>query len=55
MIESSAYLWEQTRDRDFTVDDLCQLLLDEYDVDEKTAHADAEAVAAKWLEIGIIE
>jgi hypothetical protein len=55
MNESSAYLWEQTRDRDFTVDDLCQLLLDEYDVDEKTAHADAEAVAAKWLEIGIIE
>ena len=55
MNESSAYLWEQTRDKDFTVDDLCQLLLDEYDVDEKTAHADAEAVAAKWLEIGIIE
>lgn len=55
MNESSAYLWEQTQDRDFTVDDLCQLLLDEYDVDEKTAHADAEAVAAKWLEIGIIE
>ena len=55
MNESSAYLWEQTRDRNFTVDDLCQLLLDEYDVDEKTAHADAEAVAAKWLEIGIIE
>jgi hypothetical protein len=55
MNESSAYLWEQTRDRDFTVDDLCQLLLDEYDVDEKTAHADAEAVAANWLEIGIIE
>ena len=55
MNESSAYLWDQTRDRNFTVDDLCQLLLDEYDVDEKTAHADAEAVAAKWLEIGIIE
>ena len=33
MNESSAYLWEQTRDRNFTVDDLCQLLLDEYDVD----------------------
>ena len=55
MNESSAYLWEQTRDRDFTVDDLCQLLLDEYDVDETTAYADAEAVVAKWLEIGIIE
>ena len=55
MNESSAYLWEQTRDRNFTVDDLCQLLLDESDVDEKTAHADEEAVAAKWLEIGIIE
>ena len=55
MNESSAYLWEHTKDGEFTVDDMCQLLLDEYDVDEKTAHADAEAVAAKWLEIGIIE
>lgn len=55
MNESSAYLWEHTKGADFTVDDLCQLLLDEYEVDEKTAHADAEAVVEKWKEIGIIE
>lgn len=55
MNESSAYLWEHTQNSDFTVDDLCHLLLDEYEVDEKTAHADAEAVIEKWKEIGIIE
>ena len=37
MNESSAYLWEHVAGRDFTAEDLCQLLLDEYEVDEKTA------------------
>lgn len=55
MNESSAYLWQKTQDTDFTVDDLCRLLLEEYEVDEATASADAKAVAEKWLEIGIIE
>ena len=55
MNESSAYLWEHTQGSDFSADDLCQLLLDEYEVDEKTARADAEAVIDKWKQIGIIE
>lgn len=55
MNESSAYLWEKTANRDFTAQDLCNLLLEEYEVDEKTAKVDAEAVARQWFDAGIIE
>ena len=55
MNESSAYLWEKVKGRDFTAEDLCQLLLDEYEVDEKTALADAKAVIGQWLGAEIIE
>ena len=55
MNESSAYLWEKITGRDFTAESLCQLLLDEYEVDETTALADAKAVVKQWAEAGIIE
>ncbi len=55
MNESSAYLWEKTVGREFTAEDLCQLLLDEYEVDETTALADAKAVVKQWAEAGIID
>lgn len=55
MNESSAYLWEKVIDSDFTAEDLCKYLLEEYDVDEKTALADAKAVIKQWTEAGIIE
>lgn len=55
MNESSAYLWEKVVGSDFTAEDLCKYLLEEYDVDEKTALADAKAVIKQWTEAGIIE
>lgn len=55
MNESSAYLWENTVDKEFSVSDLCQLLCDEYEVDNATAMKDAEDIAKKWIEAGIIE
>jgi hypothetical protein len=55
MNESSAYLWKQTEEKAFTAEDLAKLLLEEYDVDEPTALADAQSVATKWMEAGIVE
>ena len=55
MNESSAYLWEKVTGRDFTAEDLCQFLLDEYEVDETTALADAKTVVKQWADAGIIE
>lgn len=53
--ETAAYLWRAVEGKDFSVEDLTRLLLDEYDVDEATASKDAAAIAAKWKEIGLID
>ena len=51
---TAAYLWEQVSGLDeFTVEQLARLLTDKYEVDDATALKDAEAIAAKWKEIGI--
>lgn len=55
MNETSAYLWNVIQGKDFTVDDLVELLTQEYDVDEQTARKDAQALAKQWLEAGICE
>ena len=34
---------------------LTDMLLDKYDVDEKTAAQDAAELASKWIEAGIVE
>lgn len=52
---TAAYLWEAVEGKDFSVEDLKKLLLDEYEVDEQTASEDAAAIAAKWAEIGLTE
>lgn len=55
MNETSAYLWNAIQDKDFTVDNLVKLLMQEYDVDEQTARKDAQSLANQWLEAGICE
>lgn len=55
MNESAAYLWQKIEGKPFTVDDLTQLLLSEYEVDEATARQDADTVARQWLQAGIVE
>ena len=55
MNETSAYLWNAIQGKDFTVDDLVELLTQDYDVDEQTARKDAQALATQWLEAGICE
>ena len=56
MNESSAYLWKEIQQREsFTPEDLAQLLLDQYEVDENTALTDAKALAEQWIQAGIAE
>ena len=55
MNESSAYLWKKVQQMEsFTTEDLARLLQEEYEVDGDTALADAEDVAAQWLQAEII-
>ena len=54
--ESAAFLWENLpHDKNFTVQDMVQLLLEEYDVLKHIALADSEELLASWLSVGIVE
>lgn len=53
--ESSLYLWDALRGRDFTADDVVRLLLERYEVDEATARRDAGVWSARLAECGILE
>lgn len=55
MNDSAAYLWQALKDKEFTVDDMVRLLLEEYEVDEETAKKDASILAKQWTEAEIIE
>ena len=61
MNESSALLWNEIQGKDFSVEDLAQILTKNYQIDENTplpmsqALADAETVVQQWYETGIID
>lgn len=52
---TAAYLWQNVEGKEFTVQDLADLLTAEYEVDAKTALKDSELIAQKWMEAGIAE
>ena len=52
--ESAAYLWKSVDGKDITPEDLADLLVERYEIDRETALRDSEAIAAKWLEAGIV-
>lgn len=55
MNESSAYLWKNIQDKEFTEVELVKLLTEEYEVDEITAKQDVNALVKCWLNAEIIE
>lgn len=53
--ESAAYLWKSVDGREsFTAQDLADLLCERYEIDMETALRDSQAIAAKWIEAGIV-
>ena len=53
---TAAYLWENVAKREnFTVEDMVQLLLDEYEVEESVALEDCKLIAERWEEMGLLE
>jgi len=52
---TSVYLWESLVGREFTVEDVCSLLLEKYDVPEDKAGEDASAWVAKLEEAGALD
>ena len=52
--ESAAWLWNEVEGKEFTPETLAALLREQYEVDEATALADAKALAAQWVSIGLV-
>ena len=54
--ETAAYLWENVASKtSFTIDDMVELLLAEYDVEESIAREDCNMIAERWKEMLLIE
>lgn len=53
--ETAAFLWEKMVGLDFTARTMADALCEEYEVEPEVALKDAEALCAKWQEIGLIE
>ena len=53
---TAAYLWENIADKaEFTIEDMVQLLLEEYEVEEDVALEDCKLIAERWAEMGLID
>lgn len=54
MNESAAYLWKAIEGKDFTREDLVDLLFDKYEVSREQASADVEKLVATWIQEGVV-
>ncbi len=53
--ESAAFIWDNIKDKDFSLDDMVKLIMTEYDVDDETARKDCSQLLTQWKEVGYIE
>ena len=51
----AAYLWEHIEGHDFSIDDMVEAVLQEYEVDAETARQDCTSLVKKWIDAGIVE
>ena len=53
---TAAYLWENVAEKtNFTVEEMAELLLEEYEVESNIALEDCKLIAETWKEMGLIE
>ena len=53
--EPAAFLWRKVGDSEFTPDTLLEMLLEEYDVTERTAREDIQDLLEVLREYGVVE
>ena len=52
---TAAFLWKALENKEFTVEDMAQLLVDEYEIDMELASTDSASLIRAWLDAGIAE
>lgn len=55
MNSTAAYVWKNVVGKDFTIEDMTNLLIKEYEVDKETATSGSESLAESWINAGICE
>ena len=53
--DSATFLWRAAEGRDFTEQELADLLTSHYEIDQKSALADVVRLCEEWQKNGIIE
>lgn len=53
--ESAALIWNKVIGKDFSIEDMVQAIINEYEIDEATARKDCENIASEWKKVGFIE
>ena len=52
---TAAFLWKALENKEFTVEDMAQLLVDEYEIDMELASTDSANLIKAWLDAGLLE
>ena len=52
---TAAFLWKNLEGKEFTEQEMAQLLVDEYGIDMELALKDSAALCQSWIEAGIAE
>ena len=53
---TAAYLWENVaKMEEFTVEQMAELLLSEYEVEKEVALEDSKLIAERWAEMGLVD
>ncbi len=52
--ESAACIWSKIVGTDFTIEDMVNILCEEYDIDAATATADCRSLVEEWTKVGFI-
>ncbi len=52
---TAAFLWNKVIDKDFTVEEMAEYLVEEYGIDMELALKDSQALSQAWIEAGVIE
>lgn len=52
---TAAFLWKHLIEKEFTEEDMAQLLVDEYRIDMELALKDSESLCQAWIDAGVAE
>lgn len=53
--ESAAFVWNAVKGKDFTAEEVANILVENYDVALEEAYVDAQALLSTWYENGLTE